>query len=174
MESSGGNSVDENSDPAQSHARRRLRERSEAYLEATGLDARHHKLATTLLGHLADHCTKNSLSGPLHVAWEKVLEAGVSLLSRTLSNYLCVFELEGGNANNDGVSDLGRNVLTEVVMFHDAPYEPTEKTTALLVKLLVGRGDAAEAEALITKIANRPLCDLRQTRCPPLGGCDGK
>ena len=142
------------------HARRRLRERSEAYLEAKGLDARHHKLANTLLGHIADHCAKNSLYGPLHVAWEKVWEAGMSPLSRTLSTYLYVLKSESGNDDSGGASDSGRDVVAEVAMFHDAMYEPTEKTTTLLVKLLVGRGDAAGAEALLAKVADGPLCDL--------------
>ena len=69
-ESSGGDGDDGDSNPAQSYDRRRLRERSEAYVEATGLNARHHKLATTLLGHLVEPCAKNSLSGPPRVAWE--------------------------------------------------------------------------------------------------------
>jgi arginine repressor len=57
--------------------------------------------------------------------------------------------------DEEGNDQLERDVSAEVAMFHDAIYEPTEKTITLLVKSLVRRGDAAGAEALLDNIAVR-------------------
>lgn len=129
-----------------SYTERKLREKRDMYLEATSLTAPQHRLATVLLAHLSDHCAKTSNPLPLYVGWEKVLEAGMMPMERTLSTSLYVLSLDEGKESD-------RDVVSEVAMFHDALYEPTEKTIALLVKSLVGRGDAAGAEALLESIA---------------------
>jgi pentatricopeptide repeat protein len=146
--------------PTLSYTRQKLRQRSQMYLDATGLTSSQHKLATVLLAHLVDHCAKHSTPEPLHVAWEKVLEGGLVPLSRTLSTYLYVFSLEDNEEEeNDSEKKekdsnaLRRDIAAEVAMFHDAIYPPTEKTITLLVKSLVGRGDAQGAEALLESIA---------------------
>lgn len=136
-----------NGKAAISYSKQRLHERRQMYLDQTGITIPQHKLATTLLSHLADHCAKTSQSKPLFVAWEKILEAGMTPMSRVLSTYLYVLGLE----KNENQSD--RDIPSEVAMFHDAIYEPTEKTITLLVKSLVQRGDAAGAEALLDGIA---------------------
>jgi len=174
----GSNPVDGGCDSAP-YAKRKLRERSDAYTERTGLTREQHKMATVLLAHLADHCAKTSSPGPLHVAWEKVMEAGIMPLSRTLSTYLYVLSLEGDDGRDlEGKVDDGinggtaggaeRDVAAEVAALHDALYEPTEKTTTLLVKSLVSRGDAAGAEALIEGITDGPLSDLRHRTTSPI------
>lgn len=148
---------------AMSYTKDKVIERREMYLEQTGLSIPQHRLATTLLTHLADHCAKTRQPKPLYVAWEKILEAGLTPLSRVLSTYLYVL----GN-DKDGES-MERDFAAEVAMFHDAIYEPTEKTITLLVKSLVRRGDAAGAEALLDGIADGALGDLRhRTTCPIL------
>lgn len=144
------------------HTKQKLRLRCEMYLEHTGLTQPQHRLATVLLAHLADHCAKNSSPQPLYVAWEKILEAGLTPLSRTLSTYLYVLSLE------DDTGTTERDIAAEVAMFHDALYEPTEKTITLLVKSLVGRGDAAGAEALLDGIADGPLGKLRHRTTSPI------
>lgn len=125
---------------------KKLQERREMYLEQTGMTASQHKLATTLLSHLGDHCAKTRNPTPLYVAWDKILEAGMTPMSRVLSTYLYVLGLDEEREESD------RDVSAEVAMFHDAIYEPTEKTITLLVKSLVRRGDAAGAEALLDNI----------------------
>jgi len=144
------------------YTKQKLRERRQMYLDRTGLTVPQHKLATVLLAHLADHCAKNSSPGPLHVAWEKVLEAGMTPLSRTLSTYLYVLSLEGD------IDTSERDVSAEVAMFHDGLYEPTEKTITLLVKSFVSRGDAEGAEALLDGIADGPLGQLRHRTTSPI------
>ncbi len=134
-----------------SYIERKLLERRDIYLEATNLTVPQHRLATVLMGHLSDHCAKTSNPIPLYIGWEKVLEAGMMPLERTLSTSLYVLSLDEGKGSD---RDKGhRDVVSEVAMFHDALYEPTEKTVALLVKSLVGRGDAVGAEALLESIA---------------------
>ena len=147
-------------DAAVPYIKRKLRERNKMYIDETGLTPPQLKLATVLLAHLADHCAKHSLPLPLHIAWEKILEAGLTPLSRTLSTYLYVLSLEGEDDNIVG----SRDIAAEVAMFHDAVYEPTEKTITLLVKSLVGKGDAAGAEALLDGIADGPLGQLLRHR----------
>mmetsp|Transcript_5096 Transcript_5096/g.12799 ORF Transcript_5096/g.12799 Transcript_5096/m.12799 type:complete len:841 (-) Transcript_5096:1421-3943(-) len=149
------------------YAKRRIRERCETYLDRTGLTTQQHKLATVLLAHLADHCAKNSSPRPLYVAWEKILEAGMTPLSRTLSTYLYVLSLEDGNTTESS-SQGGGDIAADVAMFHDALYEPTEKTITLLVKSLVGRGDAAGAEALLEGLVDGPLGQLRHRTTSPI------
>lgn len=154
------------------HTKRLLRERSLAYLSRTGLSSSQHKVATVLLAHLADHCAKTSDPAPLRVAWEKVLEMGIAPLSRTLSTYLYVLGLDDGNDGGGGDGDArGRDVPAEVAAFHDALYEPTEKTVTLLVKSLVARGDARGAEALLDGISSSdggPLGSLRHRTTSPI------
>mmetsp|Transcript_25016 Transcript_25016/g.52561 ORF Transcript_25016/g.52561 Transcript_25016/m.52561 type:complete len:848 (-) Transcript_25016:2057-4600(-) len=164
-----GNKVIEKSkkENKMSYTERKLRERRDMYLEATNLTAPQHRLATVLLAHLSDHCAKTSNPLPLYVGWEKVLEAGMMPMERTLSTSLYVLSLDEGKESDR--SDKGdRDVVSEVAMFHDALYEPTEKTIALLVKSLVGRGDAAGAEALLESIADGPLADLRHRTTSPI------
>jgi len=154
--------------------KQKLRERSNLYLSATNTTSQHHKLSTVLLAHLADHCAKNRSPEPLYIAWEKILEQGLMPLSRTLSTYLYVLSLEGDNEddgdrkNNDNNSSQERDIAAEVAMFHDALYEPTEKTITLLVKSLVRRGDARGAEALLDGIADGPLGQLRHRTTSPI------
>ena len=157
-----------------SYAKRKMRERGQAFLDETGLTQSQHRLATVFLAHLADDCAKNSDPGPMHVAWEKILEAGLVPLSRTLSTYLYVLGLEGGDVGDGGVGGDGvdrpaapgrRDVAAEVAMLHDALYLPTEKTITLLVKSLVSRGDARGAEALLDGITpDGPLGQLLRHR----------
>lgn len=144
------------------YTKQKLRQRCNMYLDQTGLTPPQHKMATLLLAHLADNCAKNSSPEPLHVAWEKILEAGMAPLSRTLSTYLYVLSLEGE------IDSSKRDVSAEVAMFHDSLYEPTEKTITLLVKSFVGRGDAAGAEALLEGIADGPLGQLRHRTTSPI------
>ena len=40
-------------------------------------------------------------------------------MSRTLSTYLYVLELEGSNDDNNGTSNSGRDVVAKMAMFHD-------------------------------------------------------
>jgi len=164
-EGGSSSSKKEDADAVVPYAKQKLRQRSETYLHRTGLTPHQHKLATILLAHLADHCAKNSSPGPLHVAWEKVLEAGCTPLSRTLSTYLYVLGLEG--EKDDACEE--RDIVAEVATLHDALYEPTEKTTTLLIKSLVSRGDAAGAESLLSTIADGPLGEtLRHRTTSPL------
>lgn len=132
---------------AMSYTKQKLMERRQMYLDQTGLTIHQHRLATTLLAHLADHCAKTSQPTPLYVAWEKILEGGMTPLSRVLSTYIYALGLDESDDKSD------RDFAAEVAMFHDAIHEPTEKTITLLVKSLVRRGDAAGAEALLDGIA---------------------
>ncbi|KAL3783780.1 hypothetical protein ACHAW5_000603 [Stephanodiscus triporus] len=150
-----------------SYARRKIRERCDAFLERTGFTQSQHRLASVLLAHLADDCARRSDPGPIRVAWEKILEAGLVPLSRTLSTYLYVLGLEGeekGEVDWKG-GGVRRDVAAEVAMYHDALYLPTEKTITLLVKSLVSRGDASGAEALLDGITpDGPLGQLLRHR----------
>ncbi|KAL7555108.1 hypothetical protein ACHAWF_018734 [Thalassiosira exigua] len=145
-----------------SYTKRKIRERCEMYMDHTGLTLQQLKLSTVLLSHLGDYCAKNTSIKPLQIAWEKILEAGLMPLSRTLSTYLYVLSLEGEN----GVEE--RDIAAEVAMYHDALYGPTEKTVALLVKSMVVKGDAAGAEALLDSIADGPLGELRHRTTSPI------
>ena len=143
------------------YTKQKLRERRQMYLDNTGLTVPQHRLATVLLAHLSDHCAKTSNPQPLYVGWEKLLEAGMTPLERTLSTSMYVFSLD----EDADAAGNGRDVASEVAMFHDALYEPTEKTIALLVKSLVSRGDAAGAENLldgivVSAIALKDFCVL--------------
>ncbi len=190
-----GNDIKEEGDstaaalPPLSYTRQKLRQRSQMYLDATGITSSQHKLATVLLAHLVDHCAKHSNPAPLYVAWEKVLEAGFTPMSRTLSTYLYVLSLvENDNDNDDDDGDksnkegsekkkeemedgstVRRDIAAEVAMFHDAIYPPTEKTITLLVKSLVSKGDASGAEALLESIAdNSSNGQLRHRTTSPI------
>lgn len=134
-------------DDSDAFIKQKLQERRDMYLDRTGITVQQQKLATTLLSHLADHCAKTRQPKPLYIAWEKILEGGIAPLSRVLSTYLYVLGLDEDREESD------RDIAAEVAMFHDAIYEPTEKTITLLVKSLVQRGDAAGAEALLDDIA---------------------
>ncbi|KAL3795041.1 hypothetical protein HJC23_006362 [Cyclotella cryptica] len=144
------------------YTKQKLTERRQMYLNQTGLTIAQHRLATTLLAHLADHCAKTTQPTPLYVAWEKILEGGMTPLSRVLSTYLYALGLDESEDNSD------RDFAAEVAIFHDAVYEPTEKTITLLVKSLVRRGDAAGAEALLDGIADGELGDLRHRTTSPI------
>lgn len=137
-----------------SYAKQRLQERRQMYLDQTGITAHQHKLAVTLLSQLGDHCAKTRNPKPLYIAWEKIIEAGMTPMSRVLSTYLYVLSLDEEGDGSD------RDLSAEVATFHDAIYEPNEKTITLLVKSLVRRGDATGAEALLDNIAVRFLICL--------------
>ena len=140
-----------------------IRLRSEQFLSTTNLTSSQYRLASVLIAHLADDCARTSNVDPIYIAWEKILECGMTPLSRTLSTFLYVLGLPP-SANEDEVEEeeeevaavVGRRrrdaIATEVAMYHDAIYSPTEKTIAILVKSLVARGDAKGAEALLDGI----------------------
>ena len=146
------------------YTKQKLQERYQVYLNHTNLTAQQHKLSQILLAHLADHCAKNSTPQPLYVAWEKILEAGMAVLSRSLSTYLYVLSLDENNER----SSNERDIAAEVAMFHDALYEPTEKTITLLVKSLVSKGDAEGAEELLDSLSDGPLGRLRHRTTSPI------
>ena len=146
------------------YTKQRLQERCIQYLNNTNLTQQQHKCMTVLLTHLADHCAKNQSPQPFYIAWEKMLEAGMMPLSRTLSTYLYVLSL----VEDDDTSDDRRDFAAEVAMFHDALYEPTEKTITLLVKSLVNKGDAVGAEKLLDSLADGPLGQLRHRTTSPI------
>lgn len=140
------------------YTKQKMKDQRDLYLNKTNLTLEQHKQATVLLAHLADHCAKTSNPLPLHVAWQSLLNAGMTPLSRTLSTYLYVLNLD-----ND-VGREERDIAAEVATLHDAIYEPTEKTVSLLVKSHVARGDASGAEALLNSIADGPLSELLRHR----------
>ena len=140
------------------YTKQKLKDRRDLYLNKTNLTLDDHKLGTVLLAHLADHCAKTSNPKPLYAAWDNILSAGMTPLSRTLSTYLYVLSLDEDAGSEE------RDIAAEVAMLHDAMYEPTEKTVSLLVKSFVARGNAAGAEALLDGIADGSLSELLRHR----------
>ena len=140
-----------------SNIKQRIRYRSEQFLSIINLTIPQYRLASVLIAHLADDCARTSNIYPIYMAWEKILECGITPLSRTLSTFLYVLGLPPAKEEEEEEIATGRRkqrdgIATEVAMYHDALYSPTEKTIAILVKSFVARGDAKGAEALLDGI----------------------
>lgn len=154
---------------------RELKDQRKLFLEKTGFSPEQMLLAERALGNLASNCAKMIKSVPLTVAWEKSKEAGMIPSNDTLNVFLyvtgtmsssfvsskissgkklsAVMSILGGDEQKqDGEDDIEADPIdfpTELALFHDLLYAPTEKSVSLRVKRLVSIGDANGAEFLL-------------------------
>ena len=152
-----------------------LKDQNEYFLETTKLSEQQLKLAEKALSVLASNCAKMAKSIPLSIAWKKMKEAGMIPTNDTLnvllyatgtmtSSFLssrissnnklnAVMSILGDGVNKkkdeDNVDDNPIDFPTELAIFHDLLYPPTEKSVSLRVKRLVSTGDASRAEQLL-------------------------
>ena len=139
---------------------------SDMFMAEAGIDKNQMQLVLRALTYIGDHCAKKGTSAPLHVAWDKVKEAGLSPRGNALSAYLYILSsLPLGNADVNIDIDASANstynidVAGEVAFYHDMIYKPTESTVSIQIKSLVEKGKTEEAEQL--------LWNLESTSSPP-------
>jgi len=129
------------------------------------------------LAYMGDYCAKQTISLPLHVAWDKIKEIGMSPRDNTLSAYLYrLSSIEDGNGSDgmESESELEIQKLEsvpeekddddvklydpgaisgQVAYVHDLLYQPTENTAVIQIKTLVKQGKAKEAEDIVWKLS---------------------
>lgn len=148
--------VDDNEDSSTSSTdgfRNVARERYRAFLDRHGFwDKAQAAYLERCLGYTADWCAKKKMFAPAAMAWLKLRETGYIPRENTVSTFLFVFGLEHDN-NNDKRSNAQQiaasHFLQDVAIFHDACFEPNEKTVYLRIKSLVAAGRAQEADDLL-------------------------
>ena len=156
-----------------------LMEQRDSFLKKSGLSKEQLELAGKVLDVLASQCARSGKSAPLSIAWEKSKEAGIipsndtlnvylyvntsGLLSSALSDSLSVTGkrkklsavmsiLGNDRSEDDATTEVENDTIdfpTELALFHDLLYKPTEKSVSLRVKRLVTNKDAAAAEELL-------------------------
>ena len=108
------------------------------------------------LSYTADWCAKKQFIVPAMIAWLKMRETGFVPRENTVSTFLFVLGLRPEDV-------LPQMVLSDVATFHDACYNPNEKTVFLRIKSLIASGHAQEAEDLLQAIPN---CQKLRTFSP--------
>ena len=145
-----------------------MKVQSDMFMTEAGLNNNQIQLVLRALTYIGDYCAKKGTSAPLHVAWDKVKEAGLSPRDNALGAYLYILSsLSLGNADDDVNSDVDESVSStynpdvagEVAFYHNMIYKPTENTVSIQIKSLVEKGKTDEAETL--------LWGLESTSSPP-------
>lgn len=125
------------------------------FVKDVNINKNQNLLIKRALTYMGDYCAKRGTSAPLHIAWDKVKEAGFIPRESSLSAYLYILSsLPLGNieANDDAKTITTYNpddVAGEVACYHDMIYKPTENTVSIRIKSLVEVGKAEEAENLL-------------------------
>ena len=176
-------------DSKKSSFKGQLKDQKEVFLKKTNFTEEQYQVAMRSFSVLASICAKNCTDEPLVVAWEKMKEAGMiptsdvidvfmyvtgtmmpaGLLTssrrsrntpRELSSVMSILgseEIEDSQEERKDSIDLA----TELALFHDLLYDPTEKSISLRVKRLVALGDAEAAETLLDSFPTSSDAKLR-------------
>lgn len=144
-----------------------LKMQGQKFEDEVELNTQQRQLALRALSYMGDYCAKKQTSLPLHVAWDKIKEAGLIPRSHALSSYL--YMLSSQNDIDDiKISYDGSELPGEVAMFHDVLYEPTENTVSIRIKSLVRQEKAIEAEELLWQLGASNTKVLRLRTCLPV------
>lgn len=143
------------------------------FLETTKFSKAQKEMILRALTYIGDYCAKQQTSDPLHVAWDKVKEAGLRPRQNALGAYLYILSSLPSKLESDErhTTDMGKvnhesggkesllsstascynakDIAGEVAFYHDMLFKPTENTVSIRIKALVEQGLAAEAEALL-------------------------
>jgi len=146
--------------------------------DITAMNQKHFEMISRSLTYIGDYCAKHQLTKPLFVAWEKVVECGITPRINSLSTYLyrlstnsvtsssnnldTNLEEEGNtNANANAIADpddyivhedatmSNVDIVNQVAYYHDMLYSPTENTVSIRIKSFIEHGKAKEAEELL-------------------------
>jgi hypothetical protein len=166
-----------------------LKSQKESFLKKTKFTEEQYKLALRSFSVLASTCAKHCTEEPLVIAWEKMKEAGMIPTSdvidvflyvtgtmmptgfltssrrsknarRELSSVMSILGSKGMEESKEEI-DYSIDLATELALFHDLLYEPTEKSISLRVKRLVAMGDAEAAEILLDSFPTSSDAKLR-------------
>jgi len=136
-----------------------MKEQRDTFLQKTELNQNQKQLAVRALNYIGDHCAKKRTSAPLHVAWDKIKEAGLAPRENSLSAYLYILSfmpMLDDDCMVQESTDLyhASDVSSEVAFYHDMLYRPTENTVSIRIKTLVEQGNAEEAEKLLWNLSS--------------------
>lgn len=166
-----------------------LKNQKELFLKKTKFTEEQYKLALRSFSILASNCAKHCAEEPLFIAWEKMKEAGMIPRSDVIDVFLyvtgtmmpagfltsshrsrssrrelsSVMSILGSVGTEDAEEEIEHSIdlATELALFHDLLYEPTEKSISLRVKRLVSMGDAEAAEILLDSFPTSSDAKLR-------------
>jgi hypothetical protein len=122
-----------------------MKEQKERFLNATELPILQYDYAMRCLTYAGDFCAKRKVSAPVAVAWYKMKESGMIPRENCVSTFMYIL----------GLDDTMGDTCLEVATFHDLLFQPNEKTGYLRIKFLIAKGDAAEAERILTTIPDK-------------------
>ena len=154
--------------------RQESRQKYETFCQAKGWNRAQRGYFERCLSYTADRCAKMGLTTPAVIAWLKLREMSFVPRENTVSTFLFVLsnweQQQHQSGNDDPNSALVQAALSDVAMFHDACYQPSEKTVTLRIKSLLSAGRAKAAEDLLQAIPN---CQRLRTFTPLLSHyCD--
>ena len=131
------------------------REHYAAFCDAKGFnDKAQTDYLERCLGYTADWCAKKKLVVPAAIAWRKLRQTGFVPRENTVSTFLFVFSLLPDN-------EVANAALDDVATFHDACFEPNEKTVFLRIKSLLKSDETQQAENLLLYAIPQHLQRLR-------------
>jgi len=163
-----------------------LQNQRDSFIVKTGFTREQYQIALGAFCYLSSSCARCASCAPLMIAWEKIKESGMILDAKIINTFLYVASTitkSGFLASNssgtsivssilgDGIelneekegrsSDMVVNFPSELAIFHDLLYEPTEKSFNVRVKHLVSKNDARGAEALLDSFPSNDNAKLR-------------
>jgi pentatricopeptide repeat protein len=147
---------------------KKIKTQAQNFEHDTKLNLNQRQLALRALSYMGDYCAKKQTSFPLHVAWDKIKEAGLTPRNHALSSYLYILSSQIDDSNEVQISYDGSQIPGEVAMFHDFLYEPTENTVSIRIKSFVGQGNAEDAEDLLWGLGAANPHVLRLRTCLPV------
>ena len=202
----------EKNDPQQQIFEQQLNGQQQKFMQKAGFTPEQYQIVKRAFNVLSMECAKVGNYDCIHVAWEKMKEAGIipsreamntylyltgtmsssfssssmtrnryepSSFSNNNNNLSAVMNILGdpndddetnhGNDSNKASSSLSSSrakqknidIPTEMAIFHDLLFEPTEKSISLRVKKLVSQGHAKDAEYLLDSFPSHDDARLR-------------
>jgi hypothetical protein len=117
---------------------------------------------------LAEECAKRKIPAVCIPAWYKLRECGHVPRENSVSTILYVFTMQDeacdfGSAGSNNTRSSSESaclaqldsVRVEVASFHDLLYEPSENTMTIRIKSLIGMGDPAAAEQILSSLPDK-------------------
>ena len=127
--------------------RNQLKEQHQLFGNTTQWTKEQHDYCQRSIAYTADYCAKHKCVGPAQIAWYKLREIGMLPRENTVSTFMYVLSLDEESEQQKWVE--------EVATFHDALYEPNEKTISLRIKALIQQKLPLEAENLLFTLPDK-------------------
>lgn len=113
-----------------------------------------YEYGTRTLIRVGDYCARHGLSRPIVVAWQKMLEAGMTPNEQCYTTFMYALGVEEEKEDNPTTTMLQNHIMAQVATMHDLLHDPNERTVSLRIKNLIANNQVEQAEALLQSLSS--------------------